>query len=770
MTYTTVVCPPHTLKADARAALDANPAGAARMPLTPPRAAPNAPAQLPRQTLVLAGDHAWCRLQAAELLCDAPTPVLWVGEPHDANPPVDQQVPAAASHQVLGSEVGTLVFDAHDGFDPDAFGAATGTLRGGGRLLLLTPPLDAWPQFADPERRRIATAPYPPEAVGGRFVCRLAAILRERASALIEQQGPRRDPLPPAPLARPDTPAPIIGPDQARAIDAVVRVATGQRRRPVVLTADRGRGKSAALGIAAARLLRDGHRCILVTAPRLAATGAVFAHCLRALPEDAVGHPGRVDWRGAELRFLAPDQLLADPPPPDLPQRIDLLLVDEAAGLTTGLLDRLLQAYNRIAFATTVHGYEGSGRGFALRFTRSLDRGTRGWRNLRLTTPVRWAAGDPLEALGFRALLLDAEAADDAVAATASPASCHAETLDRDRLVEDETALGELFGLLVQAHYRTRPYDLRHLLDGPNLSILVLRHQGHIIATAVVAAEGGFDAAACRDIWAGRRRPHGHLLPESLAAHLGLEQAPRLRCLRVMRVAVHPAARRRGLGRRLLDELLSHGRRCRADYLGSSFGADPGLLAFWLQAGYRPVRVSIKPGAASGLHSAILLRGLSGAGTRLTEAARTRFDAQLPLQLGDHLQDLDPALARQLLAGLSPLPVLDRQDWQDLLAFGCAGRVFEACLSALDKLTLQLLAQSRPDPLTDDQADLLLRRVLQHWPWQRLATAAGLSGRAQVIQGLRGAVRTVLMQHPYASIRRQAEELTADPRPERRGG
>jgi tRNA(Met) cytidine acetyltransferase len=49
-----------------------------------------------------------------------------------------------------------LVYDAYGGFDPDSFGAAAGALRGGGLLLLLTPPLDRWPDRPDPQAVRIA--------------------------------------------------------------------------------------------------------------------------------------------------------------------------------------------------------------------------------------------------------------------------------------------------------------------------------------------------------------------------------------------------------------------------------------------------------------------------------------------------------------------------------------------------------------------------------------------------------------------------------------
>ena len=169
-----------------------------------------------------------------------------------------------------------------------------------------------------------------------------------------------------------------------------------------------------------------------------------------------------------------------------------------------------------------------------MRFHGVLARRTPGWRALRLEMPIRWAAHDPVERFVFRALLLDAAPADDAVVVAAQ--ACVVERLDRDRLAADEATLAQLFGLLVLAHYRTSPLDLRHLLDGPNVTVWAVRCGATVVATALTVREGGFDPALARAIYEGRRRPRGHLIAQSLAVHSGFEAAPRLARVRMNRV------------------------------------------------------------------------------------------------------------------------------------------------------------------------------------------------------------------------------------------
>ena len=52
------------------------------------------------------------------------------------------------------------------------------------------------------------------------------------------------------------------------------------------------------------------------------------------------------------------------------------------------------------------------------------------------------------------------------------------------------------------------------------------------------------------------------------------------------------------------------------DYLGTSFGATSGLLSFWQNSGYLPVRTGLQREAASGCYSLMMLQGSFGGGQR----------------------------------------------------------------------------------------------------------------------------------------------------------
>ena len=718
-----------------------------------------------RRTLVIAGESNWCRdLASSVSRLPELKRVIWVSSKKNANMEV---LDASTVKKMLGQECDAVVFDAFSGFDPDAFGAISGTICAGGLLILLCPPFSKWERFADPAGERIAISPFSYKDISGRFIRRLVGVIRNAAGVtIIEQHSIEQNkPLPVIESAVTyDESLYDLSNDECRtenqesAVEAIEHVMHGHRRRPAVLVSDRGRGKSAALGIAAARLLikansqsdksKNAMR-IVVTAPRPGAVESLFSHALRVLqqvlPEIKLVE-NTLRFKGSQIQYIAPDVLCS------LQEPVDLVLVDEAAAIPVSLLTQYLKKYSRIAFATTVHGYEGTGRGFAVRFRKTLDEKTPGWNEVRLQTPIRWAENDPLESLVFRSLLLDAGIAEEKEVTGANAESVSIECLDREALVNDEQTLSQLFGLLVTAHYRTTPNDLRNLLDGPGVSVYVMRSRslvegdglGHVIATALVSAEGEFSDELTDAIFSGQRRPRGHLIPQSLLTHAGIKQAAKLRCARIMRIAVHPALQGKGLGSKLVDAIRSESKAQGYNLIGVSFGAAKELMRFWEVLGLYPVRVGFRRDHASGEHSVMMLAALDKKGDEVYRTARSRLLADLPYWLLDSLQDLDCNVAAECLRNGNPERfTLNGLDEQAVVAFSRGARSYEDCSAALWRFTVTGLMNPE-HRLQKLEQDLLVARVLQKRSWAEVATMCDLTGRAEVVNALRNATSSLL--------------------------
>ncbi len=627
-----------------------------------------------RRALALRGAPEQTEAAARRLTRDLPAAdCLWIGPGERAR-----------VRRLLGQAFDAVVLDLHAGLDADLLAQAQGFVWGGGALLLRLPE-------APVPSARLRCHPYTLDEVGTRLFRRLLARLE---GATEETLGVARHA--------------VSG--TAEQAEVVRRIASAPGI--TALLADRGRGKSAALGLALAEL---SERRVLVAAPSPEAAREVLRF-------------------GGERPVLDPRELAHGPLQP-----ADFIAIDEAAQLSVPLLRRIVQRYPaaRIAFATTVRGYEGTGRGFVLRFLEWLRTQPRPFELLRLTEPIRWRAGDPLEALVHEALLLDAQAADTLPALDGLEA-CE---LDRDAL--DEVTLRDFFGLLVHAHYRTTPEDLHRLLDAPNLRIHALRAEGRVVAVSLVALEGGLDAELVEDLYWGRGRLRGHALPDSLVSHLGHREAGRLRMIRSVRIAVHPALRRLGLGSRLIE----HVHACyQPDLFGTLFGATPELLRFRRQAGYRLVRLGVARGSRTGEPAVLMMRPRSEAARALCATLRAELARDLPLQL-ELLQAGEEPLSPALLEGLThdlppPAPLTDADYAAHLQAYTSGPRSFESVATAISRF----VGQADLSTLSPVERTLVQGRVLQRAGWTEVARRAGLSHPA-AMRGLRRAIRR-LNQRP----------------------
>ncbi|QNI04097.1 tRNA(Met) cytidine acetyltransferase [Halomonas sp. SH5A2] len=680
-------------------------------------------------------------LQGGAKQCEALAVALWQAQAWhsplwiDKDAPVQPALKASQATTRLGTEHQLVVVNAHDhagGFNPDALGAIGGTLAAGGLLVLLTP--NDWGQAPDPDYARIADYPLQWNDLTARYLARLAAQLKASEQIIRWVPGalPRLGRLNDTPpiLEKPED-TDCITQDQAAAVRALVGL---KRRRPLVITADRGRGKSAALGIACVRLLQQKTSQVIVTAPRLAAVEAVFERVVALCPDGNRITPERFRFtNGAELLFVAPDALGEHVTTGTLGGDGSYLMVDEAAALPPALLAQWLTAFPRLAFATTVHGYEGSGRGFALRFRHVLDAQTPNWKALTLDTPVRWQSADPLEATLNQLLLLNAPLPTDKEALSRPSASYE---VPRDDLAQNEEALAPLFGLLVQSHYRTTPSDLRQLLDGPGMRLRVIGQQQRPQAVLVTREEGGFATDLADQVARGERRPQGHLMAQSLAAHSGCRDALTARWRRVVRIACHPGLRRQGLGGTLLRDDRQQAADQGVMLYGATFGADAGLLRFWRAEGFRTVRLGVTREPSSGEFAIMVASALNPAGEKVLDALHGRFIALLPNLLAFELAHL-PSDVVSLLINELPEQPLTEVEWQDIDDVATAHRA-----PALARSSLQALAREASRwPLS--AAGQSAHQQLAAWAFQNqpLADAPGVSVRV-----LREAVRTLWAQ------------------------
>ncbi|MEF1192357.1 DUF1726 domain-containing protein, partial [Vibrio parahaemolyticus] len=188
-------------------------------------------------------------------------------------------------NRLLGRECDVLLFDARKEFDANSFTAAIGSLVGGGMLLVVTntaQPQHFAEQWMQTQWQKLIVLEQ------GKVIPQVSEFaIAQRNTEYIEQ---------------------------THAVSLIEKVVSGHRKRPLVLTADRGRGKSSALGIACAQLLQHKPLRILLTAPSINAVEPVYQHAQRLLTDAKQMKKDLLEVGYGYIQFIAPDELLSSLP------------------------------------------------------------------------------------------------------------------------------------------------------------------------------------------------------------------------------------------------------------------------------------------------------------------------------------------------------------------------------------------------------------------------------------------------------------------------
>jgi tRNA(Met) cytidine acetyltransferase len=570
-----------------------------------------------RQLLLITGTETYC-VEAANALFDDSAALTLSQSPQFPNASWPQHL-----HQILGQEWDYVIYDGFSGVIPNMLSAASGTVKAGGFLVVLLPELEHLASFLDPAVERWCSAGH--HISQSLFLTRLARLLtHEPCLHLSEQHGfiDRQTTYGQHHQA-------TSFDEQANAVSTMVSAVESKKNLPSVLCADRGRGKSSALGLLAKALPQK--QFVLCSANRQSVSN-VFRHL--GVSDAAASQCNTFK----NMTFLPIDRVLAERP------HCDVLLVDEAAAIPVSLLLELLSHYPNSVFASTLIGYEGNGRGYTLKFLKKLKSSHPSFQLLELSAPIRFAPADPLESTINRLFALDCQYQSHPTQISALEFA----PLTATQLANNEHLLQQVFALLVLAHYQTSVNDLRQLLDTPNQHLYVLKQGDYIAAACLVSIEGGLTEELSKQIVLGQRRPRGHLLAQQLSAIRGETCWNTSLIARIVRIAVDPNCQAKGLGTALLNQVEAQLAKD-IRFIGSSFGGNAELLSFWQANHFHTIKLGFKQDKVSGEHAVLVLKSRDRAYDQKVLALAQQFFDNLPYQLLTYFKHLDSDLVLSLL-------------------------------------------------------------------------------------------------------------------------
>lgn len=404
--------------------------------------------------------------------------------------------------------------------------------------------------------------------------------------------------------------------DQAKALLTFVdAIAEKTLRSTVTLTAARGRGKSAALGVAIAAAVAHGYSNIFITSPSPENLKTLFEFIFKGF--DALGYLDHGDY--TIIQSVNPDfnkaivrvnihrqhrQTIQYILPQDANTlgQAELLVIDEAAAIPLPLVRKLMGPY-LVFMASTINGYEGTGRSLSLKLIQQLREEARGsakpngmtegevadrsngnatkngdvansrgrsLREITLSEPIRYAEGDLIERWLNKLLCLDAASpsAKPNSQGCPHPSKCELLEVNRDTLFSfhpvSEKFLYQMMALYVASHYKNSPNDLQLMSDAPAHRLYVLvppvnqdsPRLPEPLCVIQVALEGQISKESILSGLSRGQRADGDLIPWKVSQQFLDEEFGGLSGARIVRIATSPEYTNMGYGTQALKCLI----------------------------------------------------------------------------------------------------------------------------------------------------------------------------------------------------------------------
>ena len=409
--------------------------------------------------------------------------------------------------------------------------------------------------------------------------------------------------------------------DQAKALLTFVdAIAEKALRSTVTLTAARGRGKSAALGVAIAAAVAHGYSNIFITSPSPENLKTLFEFIFKGF--DALGYLDHADYtimqssnpefNKAIVRVNVHRQhrqtiQYLQPHDAHVLGQAELVVIDEAAAIPLALVRKLMGPY-LVFMASTINGYEGTGRSLSLKLIQQLRERSRGgpsdvdgreensWidrssgkpsrmaqennggvaatrslREITLSEPIRYAAGDAVEQWLNSLLCLDAtlpRRSNLGRQGCPHPSQCQLLWVNRDTLFSfhpvSEKFLQQMMALYVASHYKNSPNDLQLMSDAPAHRLFVLvppvednaNRLPEPLCVIQVALEGQISRQSVLNSLSRGHRAGGDLIPWLVSQQFQDENFAAFSGARIVRIATNPDYVNMGYGSSALGLLI----------------------------------------------------------------------------------------------------------------------------------------------------------------------------------------------------------------------
>ncbi|KAK4166557.1 N-acetyltransferase 10 [Cladorrhinum sp. PSN259] len=401
--------------------------------------------------------------------------------------------------------------------------------------------------------------------------------------------------------------------DQAKALLTFVdAIAEKTLRNTVTLTAGRGRGKSAAMGIAIAAAVAYGYSNIFITSPSPENLKTLFEFVFKGF--DALDYKDHADY--SIIQSTNPDfnkaivrvnihrnhrQTIQYFRPQDshVLGQAELVIIDEAAAIPLPLVKKLMGPY-LVFMASTISGYEGTGRSLSLKLIKQLreqsmsganptgagavevDRssgkatkestavGGRSLKEITLSEPIRYAQGDNVEKWLNTLLCLDATLPKSKLSTQGcpDPSQCELLHVNRDTLFSfhpvSERFLQQMVALYVASHYKNSPNDLQLMSDAPAHELFVLTgpiSEGRLpepLCVIQVSLEGKISKQSILNSLSRGSQPAGDLIPWLVSQQFQDDEFASLSGARVVRIATNPDYISMGYGSKAIELLTNY--------------------------------------------------------------------------------------------------------------------------------------------------------------------------------------------------------------------